>query len=233
VRTLYVSCLLLLTPIPLLSGVGQARADLVDFSYQWSISPSSVITGSNPTRSTGSEQSSGSVAFALAPDGTSMSSLGSGLSAIPAATLTTTSSAPEQGPDSFASPFSMTLHLTDAASGASGDLTFAGAINGTLTATTSQLTADFSSPLTQQLTLGDYRYSVTIGPASVHVPAPGASAPALLDALVEVNPRGAVPPPLVEAPEPASLLLAAAALPAMTLACGRRFRGRRRTPQTA
>src|SRR5262249_49492817 len=108
------------------------------------------------------------------------------------------------------------------ASGAGEDLSFTGAINGTLTAITSTLTADFSGPLTREVTLGGHLYSVTIDPSSVQIPAPGASAPALVDALVQVSAAGHPPPPVSQAPEPSGLFLAVAALPLAALACRRR-----------
>src|SRR5689334_10042593 len=67
-------------------GASGARADFVDFSYHWSISPSSVLIGTNPN--TGSGLSSGSVSFALVPDGAAAALAGGGPSTIPAAAVT-------------------------------------------------------------------------------------------------------------------------------------------------
>jgi hypothetical protein len=196
------------------------RADPIGFSYHWSMSPSSVLVGTSTGNVTGNGISTGNVAFALAQDGSSSAEPGGGLSAIPAASLTTSSTAPERSPDSFASPFSMTLHLTDTASGQSADLSFAGVVNGTLTATASTLEADFSDPLTRQVTLGGRLYSVTIDPSSAHIPAPG-GAPALLDTLMAVS--ASSPPPVQQAPEPSTLVLVGGGVP-LAVAAWRRWR---------
>ncbi len=206
-----------------LVSAGSARAEMVGFSYHWASSPS-VVVGTNPSNITGNGISSGSVAFALAPAGSASSLLGGGPTTIPGATLTTTGSAPLDAADSFASPFSMTLHLSDTASGTTGDLTFAGTVNGSLTISTSTLTADFASPLTQQLTLGGHVYSVTIDPAAAGIPPPGAATPGQINALVQV----AAPPspPAAPTPEPPAVLLAGLALALLGLACCRRARPR-------
>src|SRR3954466_10935865 len=113
----------LLTAVVLL-GAGQARAEMVTFSYQWTAQPS-VISGGT-----------GSVALAAVDPGSAPVEVGSSTPAfIHGATVTTTSSATDPA-DSFNTPFSMKLHLTDDASHESKDLTFVGTISGTLTATT-------------------------------------------------------------------------------------------------
>src|SRR5262245_32205715 len=113
-------------------GAGAARADPISFSYAWGTTKDSVLTGTNG--STGNGLSTGSVAVALAPDGSSAFSPGGGPARIAVATFTTTSSAGGENPaDRFNTRFGMTLHLTDAASGQSGDLTFSAALRGELT----------------------------------------------------------------------------------------------------
>jgi hypothetical protein len=189
----------LLTALVLL-GAGQARSEMIDFSYQWTVLPSSVLPGGT-----------GSVTLAAAPDGTSSAELGSSTPTfIPGATVTTTSSATEP-PDSFNTAFSMKLHLTDTASALAGDLSFSGTIAGTLTLTTSALTATFDSPFTKTLELGNRVYTVTIDPSLVSLPAPGATSPASIDARVTVANKPVVDPP-TNTPEPTSLLLGATAV---------------------
>jgi hypothetical protein len=195
-----------------LLGASQARADRVDFSYRWGISPGAVLTGGK-----------GRVSLALAHPGTGTATLGAADSAVtPAATVTTSSSATALNPDHFSTTYSLTVHLTDTASGASGDLTYSGATTGTLTATTSSLTNVFATPLTQQLTLGKYVYSLTIDPSPADLPSPGAQATTLLDALVTVTPGSQTH----GTPEPSSLLLAAVAASLLGLADRRRRRRR-------
>ena len=209
----------LLTALVLL-GAGQASAEMIDFGYSWS-APTSVFTGTNPTTLDG--KSTGSVALAVVDPGSASATPGSTTPTfVPGATLTTTSSATTV-PDTFSSPFSMKLHLTDSASSMSGDLTFAGTLAGTLTRTTSQLNATLSSPFTQTLTLGGNVYAVTIDPTVVNLPVPGATSPAAIDARVTVASSGTVtPPPTHNTPEPSGLLLAGLGLP--LLAAARRWR---------
>jgi hypothetical protein len=206
----------------LLLGAGQARAELIDFSYQWTVMPSAVIPGGT-----------GTVTLSTAPDGAGQAELGSSTPTfIPGATVTTTSSATEP-PDSFNTPLSMKLHLTDEKTGLSGDLSFSGTIAGQLTATSSTLTSTFDGPVTQELKLANRVYSVSIDPALVSLPAPGATSPGSIDARVSVasrggppfDPPGGGPPgggppgggppggsPPIGAPEPSALLLGATAV---------------------
>jgi hypothetical protein len=180
-----------------------ARAEMINFSYSWSMGSSSVYGAGT-----------GSVAFSLKAGGTAGYQPGPAPTRLEGATITTTSSAGgDVAPDSYSAPFALTLHLTDAASGQSGDLTFGATLSGTLTADSSALSVAFDKPPTRQLRLGGRLYSVTIDPSLVHVPAPGSSDPGSIDALVRVTPRAAAsaqPPPVTqETPEPASLLTGA------------------------
>jgi hypothetical protein len=199
--------LLPMLAVVVLLGAGQARADMIDFSYSWSVQPGSVFPGGT-----------GSATLAAAADGTASAELGSSTPTfIPGATLTTTSSATDV-PDSFGTTFSMKVHLTDTASSEAGDLTFSGSLAGTLTFSTSSLTATFDDPFTKTLTLGDHTYTVTIDPSLVSAPAPGATSPASVDAKVTVADAGPVDPPPAQTPEPTSLVLAGLGLPLLVAA---------------
>jgi hypothetical protein len=177
--------------LALLSGGSVARADPMysDWSYHWSITPGPVLTSGT-----------GSVALALAQNGT-------GASSIPAATVTTTSSA-TTNPDRYNVGYTLTLHLTD--NGAqpgtvqTDTLNFHGTIAGTVTASSSNLTNTFSDP-TQSLTLDGHKYSVTINPTLMTLPAPGSPTLPQITALVSVTNASPVPPS--GAPEPSSVLL--------------------------
>ena len=105
----------------LLLGLGRARAEFVDYSYHWSISPNAVLSGGT-----------GSAAFALTGDGPATSLVGdSNPTVIPAATITTSSSASGGAADTFNNPYSIGLRLTDKASGQFADFTFTGFGQGT------------------------------------------------------------------------------------------------------
>jgi hypothetical protein len=194
----FVRLLLMLTALVVLS-TGQARAEMIDFGYSWSVMPSSVIAGGT-----------GTVTLAAAPAGTTQATLSALTPAlIPGATVTT-SSAATTTPDQFNTPFSMQLHLTDAASGDSTNLTFAGSLKGSLTATTSTLTSTFQNPVTQIVTVGQNVYTVTIDPALLNLPRPGSTTPAAIDARVSVVSAGTGH--VQTTPEPSSLLLGATAV---------------------
>jgi hypothetical protein len=181
-----------------LFGQGQARADLVDYSYHWSVAPSAVIPSGT-----------GGVQIVLSSDGTTSSAVGAANS-IPAATVSTFSAATNP-PDNFNVSYDLKLHLTDKASGMAGDFDFAGSLSGQLTQSTSSLTSTFGNP-TQMITLGSHTYGVTIAPASLTLPAPGATPLAELKAIVKVE----------DAPEPSTLALGAMAASVLGFVARRR-----------
>ncbi|HEY7326762.1 MAG TPA: PEP-CTERM sorting domain-containing protein [Gemmataceae bacterium] len=190
-----------------LGATMQSRADFMDWSYHWSISPAAVLSSGT-----------GSVALALAQDG-------GGASSIPAATVTTTSSATSAAPDVYKVGYNLTLQLKVNHSSQSGDLTFHGLLSGTVTDTTSHLTNSFSSPTTEKLLLAGHLYSVTINPSLMTLAPPGSTILPQIDALVKVTnstgrsigsptPQVPNPPPTIgspgpvqSTPEPSSLVL--------------------------
>jgi hypothetical protein len=203
--------LLPLAALVLLAG-GRARADFVDYSYHWSVQPSSVLPGGT-----------GSVTLAVAADGTGSSDTAATTATVlPGATITTSSSA-SNPPDSFNTDFTMKLQLTDSASHVTGELTFQGTLSGTLTATSSSLTSTFHNPVTQTLTLGGHVYTVTIDPTLINLPSPTSPSPAAIDALMTVANKA---PPVSQTPEPSGLVLGATAV--LGLAARRWLRGRGR-----
>jgi hypothetical protein len=185
-----------------LLGTGQARAEMIDFSYSWTVQPSIIAGGT------------GLVTIAAAQDGTgSYDTTSATATSIPGANITT-SSAATTPPDTFpTTPFSLKLHLTDTTSGQAADLTFSGSVSGTLTSTSSQLTSTFNNPVSQKATLGNHVYAVTIDPILLNLPAPTRGSVSI-NALVKVG-TGDVkppPPPTSHTPEPSALLLSATAV---------------------
>src|SRR5262249_6200163 len=122
-----------------LSTTTQAHAAYATFGYHWGVNPATVVLGTNPT--TANHTSTGSVDFALMRDGHKAARVGGPASWVPIGFVMTTSSASAAHPDRFHTSFSVTLRLRDASSGATGQLTFRGTIDGTLTWNASHLTA--------------------------------------------------------------------------------------------
>jgi len=201
----------------LLLGAGGARADFANFTYSWSTVPSPPVFPSG----------TGSVALALAPDGSSSAALGGGAVAIPGASVTTASVAGGATPaDHFAIDYALKLHLTDTGSAESADLSFSGTFAGDLTATTSTVTSTFHDPVTQQATLGGHVYSVTINPTFSNVPAPNVAGSADIKALVQAARQ--VHAQAEQTPEPSALALTGLALPLLGAAWRRRRAARAR-----
>lgn len=132
---------------------GEARADYMNWSYHWSISPSPVLASGT-----------GTVSQALGPAGT-------GAHRILAAAVTTSSDASTADPDHYNKYFRLTLHLMDRATHQSGSLTFIGNISGTVTDTTAHLTERFLTP-TEHLRLGKHIYWVEL-PSHLALMSPG------------------------------------------------------------
>jgi hypothetical protein len=130
------------------------RADVIKWDYSWSMSPGSgVLHADKPGK--------GKVIFDLEHPGSSADT-----SDISAANLSTVSKAGDAKPDRFLARgmYTLTLTLTDEASGLSGSVTFTGKINGTFTALSANLDNAFIGLRTKSLDLGNNVYLVTIGP---------------------------------------------------------------------
>jgi hypothetical protein len=207
-----------------------ARADTIQWGFAWTRNPVSVPSDGNGT---------GGISLTLG-QGLPMT----GDSDITAINLSTFSSAPKGTIDHFTNaPFSLGLTLNDS-SGQTGQTSFTGVFNGTLTPTSAQITASFDR-MPHQLTIGSHLYTValtsyaapgipdstTFGSIGAHVSVVDASSggpPAIGGGGA---PGGGGGPGITDVPEPTSLLLAGLATPAIGLACWRRWRAGRLAPQ--
>jgi hypothetical protein len=132
-------------------GTAGARAELIQWRYSWSNSPTKVYADSPGT------------GYISLTDGGLKSAGGS--SYLVATNLQAHSTASVQDPDVFTNKtYTLSLFLEDKDSGQSGTLSFTGEFNGTLTADSSKITNTFLGQTTQSLVLGDHLYTVTIGP---------------------------------------------------------------------
>ncbi len=171
-------------PMVLIAGLlcgGVARAEYMDWSYHWSVSPSPVLTSGT-----------GSVTQTLYSFGAKP-----GAARIPVAAVTTTSAAMPQHPDYYNKNFSLTVHLTDLATHKSGNLTFYGNIRGTMTYDSAHLYQSFRTPI-ERLTLGSHTYWLRL-PSYMRLMAPGSLVvPTYYASVTVLNrwlpPSSAVPP---------------------------------------
>jgi hypothetical protein len=184
-----------------------ARADFIDWSYNWERNPVSVASGGAGT---------GGVSFTDEP-----TKMATGSSDIVATNIRVFSSATPQSPDTLpaGSNYVLKLTLTDKDSGASGTLTFSGTLSGTFSASNANVTNEFTGDLSQTLTLGSHLYTVTIGPYSPPGP-PSASNAGSIAAHVDVQGIQAS-----ESPEPSTMVLGCLGLTALGGAVWRKRRG--------
>jgi hypothetical protein len=164
-----------------------AHADLIHWTYSWSNSPTSVLPDV--------PSSGGSVTLTnVGPTPVT------GDTTIVATSIQTNHDpSPTSSPDNYThAAYSLQLSVTDS-SGASGSLTFKGELNGTVTASSSNLTNTFTNQTTQTLLLGDHLYTVTIGDFTKPGP-PGSTASGAISAQAVIT--------VQTLPEPGTLALA-------------------------
>jgi hypothetical protein len=185
-RLLFASALAVL----FLAGTS-ARADFIDWSYNWERNPVSVASGGAGT---------GGVSFTDEP-----TKMATGNSDVVATNVRVFSSATAANPDVLpaGSNYTLSLTLTDKASGATGTLNFGGTLSGTFSASNANVGNTFTGPLSQTLTLGNNTYTVTIGPYSPPGP-PSASNAGSIAAHVDVN-GGTIGN--TQTPEPTTMVL--------------------------
>jgi hypothetical protein len=168
----------------LASASAQSQAAVASFSYRWNVGPSTVLTGTNHDTANG--HSTGCVMVATYRPGHASVLAGSSVNPLPVAVVTSSSSASDSRPDTYNTPFSITLTLKDSKTGISGTITFKGTITGTLSWDHSTLKLTFQGPLTKHITLGKHVYTLTLKTGSLAVPVPG-STPAQIAASLKVS----------------------------------------------
>jgi hypothetical protein len=189
--------LVLLCPLPV-------RADPISFGYNFE-TPNSV---------TGDSGNLGVISFATTNPGEA-----SGSATVVAAKLAAVSAATASNPDTFSGEsYSLTLQLTDTASGKTGSLTFTGQLFGSLSATAANITTSFATA-TQSLVLGNDEYSVTLGPL-VPPTTPNPTVVGTLEATINPELHEVTLPiePGIQTPEPTGLLLAAIGITGVAVA---------------
>jgi hypothetical protein len=185
---------------------GAARADLIQWTYDWSRTPSKIFSDNGQGWITLTDESQKSVV---------------GDSAIVATNLDTFSTAPRTNPDTFTDKeYTLNLRLVDQASGQLGTLHFVGRLDGTLSADHANITNTFLGQTTQKLQLGENLYTVVLNSYSPPGP-PGAFNHGAISALatVTVNPIH-----VATLPGPGGLTLAGLGAAGLGLAARRRRR---------
>jgi hypothetical protein len=187
----------------LLAAAG-ARADNVDWSYNWTPLTSKVAA------TTGS----GWIEMTNEPVGSAEDT-----SDIVASNLISHSTATTKTPDVFTNAaYKLSLTLIDEVSKQSATLSFTGEFNGTMTAKKSLISNTFTGPVTQTAVLGGNTYTVTINSFTPPSP-PTATQKGAISAIVKVSQDvggGG------QTPEPSGLVLAGLGLAGLGAGCWRR-----------
>ena len=185
-----------------LAGV-RARADQISWSYDFSMSTGTVHNNAD----TGDR---GHVA--LTPFSGTLTGAVPTSATITAVNLTALSGASAQDPAHFNNAeYTLVMKLTDVSSGLVAAATFEGELNGTISASGTNLTNTFLGQKTYQFDLNHHIYDISIGAFT----APGAPGSGDLGSI-------AVDVSIHHNPEPSSLILAGLALPALALLRRRR-----------
>jgi hypothetical protein len=175
----------------LLGWPAAAQADLIAWSYDWTTATPSVFADGGSTGRLDIFPTAGSTVSTTD---------------IIASIIETFSTASPDSLDTFTNtPYSLSVTLTDTASGASALFTFTGTLNGTFSSSPiTNITSVFDSPNPQSALLGTNTYTVTL----TDFVTPGRTVMGFILAHVEVVPEANVPEANVPVPEPSALVLA-------------------------
>jgi hypothetical protein len=192
-----------------LLSAAAARADFVQWTYNWSRSPAKVFADGSTTSYITLTDESQHVA--------------TGDSDIVATNLHTFSDAPTSNPAHFTHKgYTLTLTLTDLASAKVGALTFTGEFNGDLSARSANITTIFTGQTMQTLILGDHKYTVVLNQYSAPGPPSqnnNGSIASHIQTFITIS--NLTPEP------PAAALAGLGALPLLGFAAWRRGRGKK------
>ena len=204
-RTLFLHTLTLAL---VLLGTTTARADLIQWGFNWTATPAAVTAG-------GGKITLSNEAYHTA----------AGDSNIVATALRVVSSATAGAPDTFGpgqGHYSLRLDLKDLATNSSGFLLFFGQMQGNFSGTSANVTNTFTGPTTQSIGLGDTYFTVTLSYFTPPGP-PTATNYGSIGAFVHVQSAGQ----LTQTPEPSSMVLAGIGLGLAGLLGWRRRRRQR------
>ncbi|MBI1917154.1 MAG: PEP-CTERM sorting domain-containing protein [Planctomycetes bacterium] len=192
----------------LLAPAAAVRAEFIPWQYNWSRSPAIVPADAPGT------------GYIKLTDESLHSA--SGDSDIVATNLNVVSTAPPNHPDVFTNkPYTLTLFLLDTTSSHSGTLAFTGELSGTASSLSSHIRTTFTGDTTQELILGQSRFTVTIGPFTPPGP-PDSSNKGAISAFAQVSVTN-----IQKTPEPSTLLLACIGVSCAGCGVWRRRRARR------
>lgn len=197
-----------LTLAALLLSAATARADLIQWGYQWEAFPANVTAGGGTVE--------------LTPESYHT---GKGDSDVVAANLKLHSTALPASPDAFGAAggnYQLRLHLTDVATSATGYLDFSGQLQGKFSQSNATVKNSFLGATTQTATIGSTVFTVTLAYYTPPGP-PSQGNLGSIGANIQVSP-GLRP---ASVPEPSSLILGSIGLGAFGLTAWRR---RRRIP---
>jgi len=179
----------------------EARADKIDWSYNWTPSSTEILSDSGQSK----------LILSNEPVGKATTIVGNSTDVV-ATNIKTQSSVDPGTLDTFTNqPFSLSVTITDTASTKSGTLTFTGLFNGTLNSGAAKIIATMTGSLVQSIVLGSSKYTVTMGqPNQYSAPSPPDSTN-----LGSISASAAVTVATSsDSPEPASILLAGLGLTA-------------------